>query len=56
MARHAAGIWRNIDTDGTLRLRIAISEDTPMVRHDRIDMQPDVMYGKPVIRGTRVTV
>jgi len=24
--------------------------------HDRIEMRPDVMVGKPVIRGTRVTV
>lgn len=27
-----------------------------MQRHDRIEIKPDVMYGKPVIRGTRVTV
>jgi uncharacterized protein (DUF433 family) len=27
-----------------------------MVIHDRIEMNPDVMLGKPVIRGTRVTV
>ena len=25
-------------------------------RHDRITLDPDVMLGKPVIRGTRVTV
>jgi len=24
--------------------------------HDRIEMRPDVMLGKPVIRGTRVPV
>jgi uncharacterized protein (DUF433 family) len=27
-----------------------------MVIHDRIEMNPDIMLGKPVIRGTRVTV
>ena len=27
-----------------------------MTVHDRIEMRPDVMLGKPVIRGTRVTV
>ena len=27
-----------------------------MKTHDRIKTNPDVMFGKPVIRGTRVTV
>ena len=27
-----------------------------MTVHQRIEMRPDVMLGKPVIRGTRVTV
>ncbi len=27
-----------------------------MTIHDRIDMSPDVMLGKPVIRGTRIPV
>jgi uncharacterized protein (DUF433 family) len=27
-----------------------------MTVHPRIEMRPDVMLGKPVIRGTRVTV
>ena len=26
------------------------------MRHDRIDQKPDVMGGKPVIKGTRVPV
>lgn len=27
-----------------------------MTVYDRIEMNPDVMLGKPVVRGTRVTV
>lgn len=27
-----------------------------MIKHDRIESNPDVMFGKPVIKGTRVTV
>ena len=27
-----------------------------MKQHDRIESRPDVMVGKPVIRGTRITV
>ena len=27
-----------------------------MTVHPRVEMRPDVMLGKPVIRGTRVTV
>ncbi len=27
-----------------------------MTAHDRIETKPEVMFGKPVIRGTRVTV
>lgn len=27
-----------------------------MVRHERIDVNPDIMFGKPVIKGTRITV
>lgn len=26
------------------------------MRHERIEMNPDIMGGKPVIRGTRVSV
>jgi uncharacterized protein (DUF433 family) len=26
------------------------------MRHERIEMKPDVMAGKPVIRGTRIPV
>lgn len=28
----------------------------PMPRHERIEVNPNVMFGKPVIKGTRVTV
>ena len=27
-----------------------------MKKHQRIEINPDIMYGKPVIRGTRITV
>lgn len=27
-----------------------------MPDHDRIEINPDIMLGKPVIRGTRITV
>jgi len=27
-----------------------------MKRHERIEMNPDIMFGKPVVRGTRITV
>jgi uncharacterized protein (DUF433 family) len=26
------------------------------MQHERIEINPDIMYGKPVIRGTRVPV
>lgn len=26
------------------------------MRHERIEINPDIMFGKPVIRGTRITV
>lgn len=25
-------------------------------RHDRIETSPDILFGKPVIKGTRITV
>jgi len=27
-----------------------------MKTHERIEINPDIMFGKPVIRGTRITV
>ena len=27
-----------------------------MIKHDRIESSPDIMFGKPVIKGTRVTM
>lgn len=27
-----------------------------MTRHERIEVNPDIMFGKPVIKGTRITV
>jgi uncharacterized protein (DUF433 family) len=30
--------------------------DTPMTVHDRIEINPKIMLGKPVIRGTRIPV
>jgi uncharacterized protein (DUF433 family) len=27
-----------------------------MDRHERIEVNPSIMFGKPVVRGTRVTV
>jgi uncharacterized protein (DUF433 family) len=27
-----------------------------MQRHDRIDVNPGIMFGKPIIKGTRITV
>jgi uncharacterized protein (DUF433 family) len=27
-----------------------------MKRHEKIEINPNIMFGKPVIRGTRVTV
>jgi uncharacterized protein (DUF433 family) len=31
-------------------------EERAMRRHERIDVNPATMFGKPVIRGTRITV
>lgn len=27
-----------------------------VIRHPRIEQNPDIMFGKPVIKGTRITV
>lgn len=31
-------------------------KEKPMQQYERIEINPDIMYGKPVIRGTRVPV
>ena len=36
-------------------LRLNLVKEKPM-QYERIEINPDIMYGKPVIRGTRVPV
>lgn len=37
-------------------MRYAVSSEKPMTVTDRIEINPKVMLGKPVIRGTRISV
>jgi uncharacterized protein (DUF433 family) len=46
------------DSDVFIHAKIIVRSDRrcPMTITDRIEMNPKVMMGKPVIRGTRLTV
>jgi len=33
-----------------------IAQEKAMKKYPRIDIQPDIMFGKPVIKNTRITV
>ncbi len=41
-------------TSGPLSGKVAVQED--IMPHERIEINPDIMDGKPVVRGTRVPV
>lgn len=48
--------WAQGGADRSLCLRRRIPYDGAMASHPRITCDPAVMLGKPVIRGTRITV
>jgi uncharacterized protein (DUF433 family) len=39
-----------------LKVAICLRPETQAMRHDWIELNPKIMFGKPVIKGTRVTV
>jgi uncharacterized protein (DUF433 family) len=50
-------VLQQVDQSGTIQFETEnVCERDRMTTTDRITISPDVMLGKPVIRGTRVTV
>ena len=39
-----------------IRRSMRSQKENTMAKHDRIEINPDIMFGKPVIKNTRITV